>query len=43
LYAEDPVLAPATKVILDGCLMESTTIRWRILLPKRLRRHQHKE
>jgi hypothetical protein len=26
LYAEDPVLAPATKDILDACLMESSTI-----------------
>jgi hypothetical protein len=26
LYAEDPVLAPATKDILDACLMESATI-----------------
>jgi hypothetical protein len=26
LYAEDPVAAPATKDILDACLMESTTI-----------------
>jgi hypothetical protein len=26
LYAEDPVLAPATKDILDACLMESTVI-----------------